>query len=311
MRIRLCGTVLLVFVISGLSWVRADQSLIMPKEVRALFKLDEKARAAFEKQFPNVLPESIRKLPKVTAPKFDWSKFKVTGPVYTQGKTPYCWAFAVIEAFECNWRIRNKGNPILAVQPIIDHTKVNGGAPTSLAMKDLLLRGTAPLVKYPYVGKPTPGKKTPTNYRAVAYGHVARGPGLPSTDALKEALLRHGPLVVGIYASSDSFKRYKSGLYAAFDKPKAGEQSINHAVLIVGWDDKLGAWKIKNSWNTTWGEGGYMRIKYGSNNVGMNAMWIRAQSTFYHLPEEAHTLIDPEAIPFYRWPAAKKVKVDE
>jgi Papain family cysteine protease len=312
MRFRLVGIVLLASCLCGLAGARADENLRIAKEAQALYELDLKAKAAFEKRHPNTLPESKRKLPKATAKAFDWTKYGVTGPIYTQGRSPYCWAFTAVQAFECSWRIRNKGNPILAVQPIIDHTKKTGGADMSVGMKDLLLQGTAPLAKYPFVGKPlTPRKKIATNYRAVAYGYVGKGPGVPSTEALKEALLRHGPLVVGIYAGSEGFKKYKGGVYSAFDKPPEGEAPINHALLLVGWDDRAGAWKIKNSWDTTWGEKGHMWIKYGSNNVGVGAMWIRAQSTFYHLPDEAHALIDPEAKPFHRWPSGKAVKIDE
>jgi len=308
---RLFGPALFVLCLSGAGRLQAEEAVRVAKDAQALYEVDEKAREAFEKKFPNTLPESKRKLPKATAKSFDWSKHGVTGLVYTQGKTPYCWAYAAVEAFECNWRLRNKTSPVLAVQPIIDHTKAEGGAHFSLGMKALVRNGTALLTSYPPTrdGKPGAVRTVQMKYRAVAYGHVGQRRGVPSPETLKEALLKHGPLVVGVYAGSDGFKKYKGGLYAANDRPPAGEQPVNHAVLLVGWDDKSGTWKIKNSWNTTWGEGGYMRIKYGSNNVGFEAMWIRAQSTYYHLPTDAHTTISGDAAPFHRWPAARDLKL--
>ena len=39
---------------------------------------------------------------------------------------------------------------------------------------------------------------------------------------------------------------------------------INHAVLAVGYNvtaDNTKYWIVKNSWNTTWGESGYIRMK--------------------------------------------------
>ena len=40
---------------------------------------------------------------------------------------------------------------------------------------------------------------------------------------------------------------------------------MNHAVLIVGYgiDDATGLdyWLLRNSWNTTWGDQGYVKIK--------------------------------------------------
>src|SRR5262249_50193690 len=123
-----------------------EGGVLVAKEAHALYLLDEKLKAAFVKKWPNVRPETNYKLPTAAAKAFDWSgpKLKVTGPVYTQGHPPFCWAFAAIEALECNWRIRNKQNTVLAVQPIIDHSRETGGAPAPVAMRSLLLSGTAP-----------------------------------------------------------------------------------------------------------------------------------------------------------------------
>jgi cathepsin L len=49
--------------------------------------------------------------------------------------------------------------------------------------------------------------------------------------------------------------------------------SINHAVILCGWDDAKGAWLLKNSWGTGWGENGFMWIKYGCNKVGYGACY--------------------------------------
>jgi hypothetical protein len=54
---------------------------------------------------------------------------------------------------------------------------------------------------------------------------------------------------------------------------------INHDVILVGWDDrkgKNGAWLLRNSWGTSWGEDGYMWIEYGANQVGTSALWVTA-----------------------------------
>jgi C1A family cysteine protease len=59
---------------------------------------------------------------------------------------------------------------------------------------------------------------------------------------------------------------------------------VNHGVTLIGWDDAKGAWLIKNSWGTDWGETGgygtergYMCITYNCNNIGFGASWVQAK----------------------------------
>jgi C1A family cysteine protease len=58
---------------------------------------------------------------------------------------------------------------------------------------------------------------------------------------------------------------------------------VNHGVTLIGWDDATGAWLIKNSWGTGWGdtcglgtERGYMWISYNCDNIGYGAAWVQA-----------------------------------
>lgn len=87
-------------------------------------------------------------------------------------------------------------------------------------------------------------------------------------DAIKQAIMNYGAVSVGIYYDSDYFsKKTNSYYYRGSDYP-------NHAVAIVGWDDNYsrnnfvkkpagnGAWIVKNSWNTDWGDEGYFYVSY-------------------------------------------------
>lgn len=93
---------------------------------------------------------------------------------------------------------------------------------------------------------------------------------LPTVAQLKKALIEHGPLVAPIRYDK-CLENYKGGVFS-----EKNMKPINHAVLLIGWDDAKQAWLIKNSWGESWGEKGFAWIKYGSNNIGVFAAWIDA-----------------------------------
>ena len=48
----------------------------------------------------------------------------------------------------------------------------------------------------------------------------------------------------------------------------------NHSVAVVGYNGDKNYWIIKNSWGTSWGESGYIRITLGKNMCGLaNAIY--------------------------------------
>jgi C1A family cysteine protease len=67
------------------------------------------------------------------------------------------------------------------------------------------------------------------------------------------------PTSVSIEADTLVFQTYKSGV---LNSSKCGT-TLDHAVLTVGYGtDPVGGdyWLVKNSWGTSWGEQGYIKI---------------------------------------------------
>ncbi len=106
--------------------------------------------------------------------------------------------------------------------------------------------------------------------RALAWDYVHKPfDEMPPVEKLKAALVKYGPLAAPYYADN-CFNHYKGGVFNA-----QTSNSVNHVVVIIGWDDEKQAWLIKNSWGKDWGEGGYAWIKYGTNSIGLFAAWIQ------------------------------------
>ena len=89
---------------------------------------------------------------------------------------------------------------------------------------------------------------------------------------MKIAIYRHGPLISWINAIN--LQNYVSGVYDA-SSSVCNPKNINHLIVIVGYGtDSItnkDYWLIKNSYSTSWGENGYIRIKRGSNVCGIES----------------------------------------
>ena len=79
-------------------------------------------------------------------------------------------------------------------------------------------------------------------------------------DAIKTALIDHGPLVICIFFWQD-FYYYRGGVY----EHRWGQRAGGHVVTIVGYDDTHACWIVKNSWGTRWGEDGWFRMAYDAD----------------------------------------------
>lgn len=121
---------------------------------------------------------------------------------------------------------------------------------------------------YPYLAKdPTsdPGCQYDAS-KAVASSKVATIGGMHSmtVDELK-TLLAQKPISVSIEASNSIFHLYTGGVITS---EECGT-NLDHAVLAVGYGtdwNGVDYWLVKNSWGTSWGEAGYVRLGTNSTN---------------------------------------------
>lgn len=79
------------------------------------------------------------------------------------------------------------------------------------------------------------------------------------TDTL--AALDQQVVTVSIEADGFGFQLYSSGV---FNDESCGT-SLDHAVALVGYGSNY--FILRNSWNTSWGDEGYMKIAQSSRNA--------------------------------------------
>ena len=113
--------------------------------------------------------------------------------------------------------------------------------------------------------------------------------GCNDTTAIKTAIMTYGVVAAAVDVGG-AFEAYNGGIYQ--DSSTACSSSpcyytpTNHIIALVGWNDNDsdGYWILRNSWGSSWGESGYMRIKYTSARVGCEAAYVvyeKVVSTVY------------------------------
>jgi len=197
----------------------------------------------------------------------DWRDMGGVSPVKSQGNCGSCWAFCTVHMLESMVMIYDGYTADLSEQQLVScNTQgygCNGGWLD--CVEYFISPGMAEESCMPYQASNIPCAAGSCEKIAIADDWAYTG---DSVSEIKAAL-EDGPVSTAIYAS-DAMSYYTSGCFEW-----GTTSNVNHGVLIVGYDDaecnNQGAWIIKNSWGTGWGENGFMKIKYGDSAVGYGA----------------------------------------
>eukprot|EP00442_Polarella_glacialis_P035962 CAMPEP_0115123794 /NCGR_PEP_ID=MMETSP0227-20121206/47796_1 /TAXON_ID=89957 /ORGANISM="Polarella glacialis, Strain CCMP 1383" /LENGTH=395 /DNA_ID=CAMNT_0002526317 /DNA_START=35 /DNA_END=1222 /DNA_ORIENTATION=+ len=208
-------------------------------------------------------------------PSVDWRNKGVISNVKDQGQCGSCWAFATTAVIESHVALATGTLEVLSPQQLVScalnplecgGTGGCGGSIPEVAFEYVQLYGMTTEWMLPYTsyfGKSDACSLHSTQTPAVI--EISGYQKLPPNDyhAVMEALVNVGPLAVNVQA--DVWSDYHSGVFEGCSN--RSDVSIDHVVQLVGYgtDCKDGDyWLVRNSWDATWGEKGYIRLRRSS-----------------------------------------------
>ena len=200
---------------------------------------------------------------------FDWRN--VNGSnwmtlVKDQGGCGSCWAFASVGAIESKIKITKNNSSFdkdLSEQDLVSCFAGNGCNGIDDSQFPSLLsyiqsNGVTDELCFPYSATNEPcSDKCPAWKNRLWY--IDGYGGISNVSKTKDYLIEKGPLIalIGMNGYFDS-----NGIYRCIGTP-----SLNHAIVIVGYNDTGGYWITKNSWGSGWNSNGYFNVGYNECNI--------------------------------------------
>jgi C1A family cysteine protease len=216
---------------------------------------------------------------------FDWRALGGCTSVKNQNPAGTCWAFGTVGPLECNILIKDNLEVDLSEQWLVSCNQEGYGTGGGWFVHEYHQWKTDPFggtgavfeADFPYTAQNSPcNGPYPHHYWLDDWAYIGGNYDFPSNDAIKQAIVSYGPVSCAVTVNN-AFSAYTGGIFNSHSS-----SSVNHAVVLVGWDDNQGpngVWFLRNSWGPGWGEGGYMRIVYGISSIGYSAAYVNYAPT--------------------------------
>jgi predicted outer membrane repeat protein len=212
--------------------------------------------------------------------RFDLRDWGWITPVKNQGAMGACWTFsfgesletALLKATGIQYDIsQNYMQNLQIIYSVFGNLFSDEGGVNYMPLANVLswLSVGEKEEEYDEVGKLSVFVDSPNKIRLLDAYFI-----MPNADNyvedVKKAILNYGAVSV-CYASSDDAPYFNENTFAHYTNESLPS---DHAVAIIGWDDNYsannflitppgdGAWIVKNSWGSNWGDEGYFYLSY-------------------------------------------------
>jgi C1A family cysteine protease len=219
--------------------------------------------------------ESLKKIMQLPV-RYDLRDEGKVTPVKNQSSCGSCWTFATMGSIESRWLDLGLGTFDLSEQNLKNGHgflwgHCDGG--NSWMATAYLVRGNGPVAE-----ADDPYNINDSTYTSIEtlQGYVTDYRALPNDRTIiKQAIMESGAVYNTMYYDTTYYNRTDTSYFCNLP------DLTNHAILLVGWDDNKntaadndGAWIVKNSWGTAFGDNGYFYISYDDSSINQDiAFW--------------------------------------
>jgi cathepsin F/cysteine peptidase B len=198
---------------------------------------------------------------------FDWNSCNVITPVYNQGQCGSCWAFSATETIESYYAIAGYPLTGLSMEQIVscdtngNDQGCNGGFPTGAYQYVEEAGGLDSYADYPYSAGE--GEAGSCNFNAAeAVATVTSYQSIDGETGLYQQTSSSSGGPVSVCVDASSWSSYQGGILTSCGN------SVDHCVQLTGYANygqSNAYWIVRNSWDVTWGENGYIWIAIGQD----------------------------------------------
>ena len=207
--------------------------------------------------------------------KYDLRLMGKLNPVRNQGSCGNCWTYGAVGSIESSLK--------QAESQDFSESHINDthGFDVAWCQGGNDLMSMAYLTRWSGVGKNSdyPQPITSTTTKITAQKHIQNIDVLPKrstpldNNAIKQAVMTSGAVTITYTSDSDN---YNATTFAWYNPVNT---KVDHEVVIVGWDDSYpktlfktqpagnGAFIVRNSWGTSFGEKGYFYLSYYDKTI--------------------------------------------